>query len=177
VLSGGNFHGQILALAMEALAIAVAEIGSIAERRIALLLEWPDLPKFLIQDGGLNSGLMMPQYTAASLVVENKILAHPSAVDSIPTSGGKEDHNSMATTSAYKALKIIDNVESIIAIELMTACQALDFRDVSQLAAATRNFYAKYRSIVPHLHEDRLLQQDIEAAQKLVQGGEFLNGI
>jgi histidine ammonia-lyase len=177
VLSGGNFHGQILALAMEALAVSVAEIGNITERRIALLLEWPDLPKFLIDDGGLNSGLMLPQYTAASLVVENKILAHPSAVDSIPTSGGKEDHNSMATTGACKALKIIENVEWIVAIELMTACQALDFRDVSHMAPATKKIYERYRSMVPHLREDRLMQQDIEAAYQLVQGGDVLDGL
>jgi histidine ammonia-lyase len=170
VLSGGNFHGEILALALELLGIAVAEIGNLAERRIALLLEWPDLPKFLIQDGGLNSGLMVPQYTAAALVVENKVLAHPSAVDSIPTSGGKEDHNSMATTSAYKALQIIQNVEQIVALELMTACQALDFRDTALMAPRTRELYQTFRANVSHLHEDRILKQDIEAALEFIQG-------
>ncbi|MBI3460131.1 histidine ammonia-lyase [Candidatus Acetothermia bacterium] len=177
VLSGGNFHGQILALVMELLGIAVAEVGNIAERRIALLLEAPGLPQFLIQDSGLNSGLMVPQYTAAALVVENKVLAHPSAVDSIPTSGGKEDHNSMAATSAHKALKIIENVEYIIAIELMTACQALDFRDVLKMAPYTRRLHARCREKILHLHEDRILQQDIEMALQLVQGGKLIDGV
>lgn len=168
VLCGGNFHGQILAFAMELLGMAVAEIGNFSERRIALLLNAPGLPEFLVKESGLNSGLMLPQYTAASLVAENRVLAHPSAVDSIPTSGGKEDHNSMATISAHKALKIIENVEYILAIELITAAQALDFRDASKMAVATRKAYDICRSKIAHLEEDRVLSSDIEMARRII---------
>jgi histidine ammonia-lyase len=177
VLSGGNFHGQILGFCCELLGQAVAEIGNFSERRIALLLEAPDLPKFLTQDGGLNSGLMVPQYTAAALVAENKVLAHPASVDSIPTSGGKEDHNSMATTSAYKALQIVQNVESILAIELLTVRQALSFRDPSQMAPRTRTLYQRLSQQIPPLEKDRLLQYDIHRAIAIVQEGSWLDGI
>jgi histidine ammonia-lyase len=177
VLSGGNFHGQILAFSCELLAQAISEIGNFSERRIALLLEAPDLPKFLIQDGGLNSGLMVPQYTAAALVAENKVLAHPASVDSIPTSGGKEDHNSMATTSAYKALKIVENVEIVLAIELLTVCQALDFRNQELMAPRTRALYAHVRRQIPHLEKDRLLQYDIQRALHILKEDQGLNGI
>nr|BAL54801.1 histidine ammonia-lyase [uncultured Acetothermia bacterium]BAL59881.1 histidine ammonia-lyase [Candidatus Acetothermum autotrophicum] len=177
VLSGGNFHGQILAFCCELLGQAVAEIGNLSERRIALLLEAPDLPKFLIQDGGLNSGLMVPQYTAAALVAENKVLAHPASVDSIPTSGGKEDHNSMATTSAYKALQIVKNVEIIVALELLTVRQALSFRDASQMAPRTRALYERLSQQIPPVAHDRLLQYDIHRAIAIVQEGSWLNGV
>jgi histidine ammonia-lyase len=171
VISGGNFHGQPLALAFELLAQAAAEIGSLAERQIALLLVTPGLPEFLAPRSGLNSGLMLPQYTAAALVSENKVLAHPAAVDSIPTSGGKEDHNSLCSISAWKALKIVENVEYILAIELMVAAQALDFRDIDEMAPATRRIYEGFRSKVPHLEEDRLMQSDIEQARRMVREG------
>ncbi|MFN4218866.1 MAG: histidine ammonia-lyase [Candidatus Bipolaricaulia bacterium] len=177
VLSGGNFHGQILAFCCELLGQAVAEIGNFSERRIALLLEAPDLPKFLVQDSGLNSGLMMPQYTAAALVAENKVLAHPASVDSIPTSGGKEDHNSMATTSALKALEIAKNVEVILAIELLTVRQALSFRDPAQMAPRTRALYERLSQQIPPLDKDRLLQYDIHRAVTIVQEGSWLNGV
>ncbi len=177
VLAGGNFHGQILAFCCELLGQAVAEIGNFAERQIALLLEAPDLPKFLIAEGGLNSGLMVPQYTAAALVAENKVLAHPASVDSIPTSGGKEDHNSMATTSAYKALQITKNVEVILAIELLTVRQALSFRDASQMAPRTRALYERISQQIPPLAHDRLLQYDIHRAIQIVQEGSWLNGV
>lgn len=177
VLSGGNFHGQILAFCCELLGQAVAEIGNFSERRIALLLEAPDLPKFLVKDGGLNSGLMVPQYTAAALVAENKVLAHPASVDSIPTSGGKEDHNSMATTSAYKALHIVTNVEAIVAIELLTVRQALSFRDPSHMAPRTRALYERLCQHIPPLEKDRLLQYDIHRAIAIVQEGNWLNGV
>lgn len=177
VLSGGNFHGQILAFCCELLGQAVAEIGNFSERRIALLLEAPDLPKFLIQDSGLNSGLMVPQYTAAALVAENKILAHPASVDSIPTSGGKEDHNSMATTSAYKALHIVRNVEIILAIELLTVRQALSFRDPSLMAPRTRALYQRISQQIPPLANDRLLQYDIHRAIQIIQEGKWFNGV
>lgn len=177
VLSGGNFHGQILAFCCELLGQAVAEIGNLSERRIALLLEAPDLPKFLIQESGLNSGLMVPQYTAAALVAENKVLAHPASVDSIPTSGGKEDHNSMATTSAYKALQIVKNTEIILAIELLTVRQALHFRDPSQMAPRTRTLYERLSQQIPPVAHDRLLQYDIHRAIAIVQEGSWLNGV
>lgn len=175
VLSGGNFHGQILAFCCELLGQAVAEIGNFSERRIALLLEAPDLPKFLVQDSGLNSGLMVPQYTAAALVAENKVLAHPASVDSIPTSGGKEDHNSMAATSAYKALQIAQNVEVILAIELLTVRQALSFRDSSQMAPRTHTLYERIAQQIPPLEKDRLLQYDIQRAMHLLKEDQGLN--
>jgi histidine ammonia-lyase len=177
VLSGGNFHGQILAFCCELLGQAVAEIGNFSERRIALLLEAPDLPKFLVSESGLNSGLMVPQYTAAALVAENKVLAHPASVDSIPTSGGKEDHNSMATISAHKALQIVRNVETIVAIELLTVRQALSFRDPALMAPRTRTLYQRISEQIPPLEKDRLLQYDIHRAIQLIQEGSWLNGI
>jgi histidine ammonia-lyase len=175
VLSGGNFHGESLALAFEMLGLALAQMGNFSERRTALLLEQPDLPPFLIEQSGLRSGMMIPQYTAAALVSENKILAHPASVDSIPTSGGQEDYNSLASLSAWKAHQIATNVEYILAIELLTATQALSFRDPSHMAAATRTAYERVRSGIPHLAEDRLLQQDIERARKLVRGKELIH--
>ncbi|MCS6936413.1 MAG: histidine ammonia-lyase [Candidatus Bipolaricaulota bacterium] len=177
VLSGGNFHGQILAFCCELLGQAVAEIGNFSERQIALLLEAPDLPKFLVQESGLNSGLMVPQYTAAALVAENKVLAHPASVDSIPTSGGKEDHNSMATTSAYKALRIVENVEIILAIALLTVRQALRFRDPSLLAPRTRALYERLSRQIPPLDKDRLLQYDIQRAIRILKEDQGLNVI
>ena len=171
ILSGGNFHGQPLALAFELLAQATAEPGSLAERQIALLLNTPGLPEFLAEEPGYNSGMMLLQYTAAALVSENKILSHPAAVDSIPTSGGKEDHNSLCSISAYKALKIVENVEYILAIELMVAAQALDFRDTAEMAPATRQIHRKFRSQVPHLGEDRIMQDDITRALVRVREG------
>ncbi len=177
VLSGGNFHGQILAFCCELLGQAVAEIGNFSERRIALLLEASDLPKFLVPDGGLNSGLMVPQYTAAALVAENRVLAHPASVDSIPTSGGKEDHNSMATTSAYKALQIVKNVEVIVAIELLTVRQALSFRDAARMAPRTRTLYERLSQQIPPLEKDRLLQYDIHRAIAIIREGSWLNGV
>lgn len=171
ILSGGNFHGQPLALAFELLAQATAEIGSLAERQINLLLNAPGLPEFLAEEPGSSSGLMMVQYTAAALVSENKVLAHPAAVDSIPTSGGKEDHNSLCSISADKALQIAENVAQIVALELLTVAQALDFRDRERLAPATRAAYERVRATIPHLARDRLLQDDMKKALALVREG------
>lgn len=176
VLAGGNFHGELLALAFEMLGMALAEMGNFSERRIALLLEHPTLPPFLSEKSGLHSGWMIPQYTAASLVSENKVLAHPAVVDSIPTSGGKEDYNSLASLSAWKAYQIAKNVEYILAIEMLIAAQALDFRKTSQMAPATRKAYERIRAHIPHLAEDRLLHQDIEKAKNLIRGAELLHG-
>jgi histidine ammonia-lyase len=174
VLSGGVFHGEIMALAFELLGMALAQMGNFSERRTASLLELSDLPPFLIEGSGLHSGLMLPQYTAAALVSENKILAHPAAVDSIPTSGGKEDYNSLASLSAWKAYQIAENVEYILAIELLTAAQALGFRERSRMAPATRRAYERLRESISPLSEDRFLHQDIERARDLIRAEELI---
>ncbi|MCR4403821.1 MAG: histidine ammonia-lyase [Candidatus Acetothermia bacterium] len=171
ILSGGNFHGEPLALAFELLAQATAEIGALAERQLNLLLNAPGLPPFLAEEPGSNSGLMMVQYTAAALVSENKVLAHPAAVDSIPTSGGVEDHNSLCSVSAQKALEIAENVEQILALELLALAQALDFRENSKMAPATRGAYERVRAAIPHLTEDRVMQEDIQRALGLIREG------
>ncbi len=146
-------------------------MGNLAERQIALLLSTPGLPEFLAEEPGFNSGMMLPQYTAAALVAENKVLAHPAAVDSIPTSGGKEDHNSLCSISASKALQIVENVEYILGIELLTVAQALDFRDTTRMAPATRTVYERFRNAVAHLGEDRILREDLAKALSMVREG------
>jgi histidine ammonia-lyase len=177
VLSGGNFHGEGLALACEVLGLALAELGAFAERRIAYILEHPEFPPFLIEGSGLRSGLMLAQYTAASLVSENKILAHPAVVDSIPTSGGKEDYNSLASLASWKTFQITQNVEYILAIELLTVGQALSFLDVQAMAPKTRSAYGRLRQDIPPLTEDRFLGQDIKTARRLLQSEELIRGI
>jgi histidine ammonia-lyase len=166
VISGGNFHGQPIALPMDFLAIAAAELASISERRIERLVN-PHLnvglPPFLTKRGGLQSGFMVAQYTAASLVSENKSLAHPASVDSIPTSGNQEDHVSMGTIAARKARRIIDNAYYTIAIELLCAAQAVDFKDPKKLGRGTRQLYADIRRRIPFCEQDRALSNEIEA--------------
>ncbi len=176
VLSGGNFHGEVLGLALEAAAMALAEVGSIAERRIDRLLTSPGrgLPLFLVKEGGINSGLMLLQYTAASLVSENRILAHPALIDSIPTSGGKEDHNSLAPLSGRKGLRIIDNLERIVAIEYLCAAQALDLRNPCPLAPATREVYDRVRQVVAPLAQDRYLAPELHRLTRAVAAGEVI---
>lgn len=174
VVSGGNFHGEPLALAMDTLAIALAELASISERRVYLLLGGDsvggiDLPKLLMRDTGLNSGFMLPQYTAAALVSENKILAHPASVDSIPTSLGQEDHVSMGSISATKLLKITQNVETVLAIELMCAAQALDFLRPMKSGKGVEAIHKEIRKVVSHAESDRLFHDDIEAMLRLVR--------
>ncbi len=174
VISGGNFHGQPLALALDFLAIASAELANISERRIERLVN-PQLsgglPAFLTERGGLNSGLMIPQYTAASLVSENKILAHPASVDSIPSSANKEDHVSMGAISARKALKVTENVLHVIAIELMSAAQALDLQEKRQLGRGTQLVYDFVREHISFLDRDRVLSDDIiKLKEHLSQG-------
>ncbi len=179
VLSGGNFHGEIIGLALEMATLALAEVGNIAERRIDRLLNSPNrgLPLFLVRERGINSGLMLAQYTAAALASENKVLCHPALADSIPTSGGKEDHNSMASISARKGLKVCENLSRIIAIEYLCAAQALDFQGVDKMAKRTRALYDCIRDHVPHLDHDRPLTPDIERMTALVLSGELTNGI
>ena len=173
-LSGGEFHGEMLALALEMLGLALAELGALSERRIAYLLEHPDFPPFLVKEGGLNSGLMLAQYTAASLVSENKILAHPAIVDSIPTSGGKEDYNSLASVSAWKAHRIAQNVEKILAAELLVVGQALSFLDAEKMAPATRRAYVRLREDILPWTQDRVLHIDLETAVELIRSKELI---
>lgn len=170
VVSGGNFHGQPLALVLDYLALAVAELAGISERRTYLLLDGPDgLPPMLIDDPGLNSGLMILQYTAAALVNENKILATPASVDSIPTSRGQEDHNSMGATSANKLLRILENAETVLAIEALCAAQGLDFRRPLRPGRGAYLAYQAVRGRVAHADRDRAFGVDLNAAITLIR--------
>ncbi len=175
VISGGNFHGQPIALAMDMLAIAVAELGSISERRIAQLIDGRSsgLPPFLVEEAGLNSGAMLYQYTAAALVSENKVLAHPASVNSIPTSANQEDHVSMGSIAARKARDVVRNVEHVLALELLCAAQGLDFRLAGGVAPGigVAEAHRLVREQVRHLGDDRDPQPDIAAALELVQAG------
>jgi histidine ammonia-lyase len=163
ILSGGNFHGQPLALALDFLAIAFAELGSISERRVFQLLSGQrGLPLFLAKGSGLNSGLMIPQYTAASLVSQNKQLCTPASVDSIVSSNGQEDHVSMGANAATKCLRVLNNVQTIYAIELLTAAQALDFRRPLKSSEPVEKFIGDYRKVVSFNEQDRILQEDIK---------------
>ncbi|WP_026449930.1 histidine ammonia-lyase [Aequorivita capsosiphonis] len=165
IISGGNFHGQPLALALDYLAISMAELGSISERRTYQLVSGlRELPAFLVNNPGLNSGFMIPQYTAASIVSQNKQLTTPSSVDSIVSSNGQEDHVSMGANGATKCLRVIENIETILAIELMNASQALSFRDSKKSSPFVESFLKPYRSIVPFIENDRVMAEDIHAS-------------
>ena len=179
-ISGGNFHGQPMALAFDFLGIALAELANISERRIESLVNpsISGLPAFLVENGGLNSGFMIVQYTAAALVSENKVLAHPASVDSIPSSGNQEDHVSMGTIAARKAGEIMGNLRRVIAMELMCACQAIDLRSGKDgLGIGTRAAYESVRSVCPMLKEDRPLYEDINKCESLLQGGVLLSAV
>ncbi len=181
-LEGGNFHGQPIALAMDFLAIALSELANISERRIERLVNGSlsGLPRFLTPDGGLNSGLMIAQYTAASLVSENKVLAHPASVDSIPTSANQEDHNSMGSISAQKAWRVLKNAQTVLAIELLCACQGMDFARILEdkrplkAGAGTEVAYQFVRKRIKHLDRDRVLYNDIQKTLRLVLDGSIL---
>ena len=163
IISGGNFHGQPLALALDFLAIALSELGSISERRTYQLISGlRGLPAFLVDNPGLNSGFMIPQYTAASIASQNKQLATPASVDSIVSSNGQEDHVSMGANAATKCLRIMDNLERILAIELMNASQAIEFRRPLHSSDFIEMFLKSYREEVPFVKEDRILHYDIE---------------
>lgn len=163
IISGGNFHGQPLALTLDFLGIALAELGSISERRTYQLISGlRGLPPFLVSNPGLNSGFMIPQYTAASIVSQNKQLATPASVDSIVSSNGQEDHVSMGANAATKTLRIMENLERILAIELMNASQALEFRRPLKSSDFLETFVGSYREEVPFVTEDRILHYDIE---------------
>jgi histidine ammonia-lyase len=180
VISGGNFHGEPIALALDMAKLALAELGSISERRSALLLDGRlngGLPPFLVADAGTNSGLMILQYTAAALVSEDKVLVHPASADSIPTSANQEDHVSMGSIAARHARTVLENVERVLAIELLCAGQALDFRLALVPGAApgagVAAAHAHLRAVVSHLTVDRELGADLAAATALVRGGEL----
>jgi histidine ammonia-lyase len=163
IISGGNFHGQPLALTLDFLGIALAELGSISERRTYQLISGlRGLPPFLVSNPGLNSGFMIPQYTAASIVSQNKQLATPASIDSIVSSNGQEDHVSMGANAATKTLKIINNLERILAIELMNASQAIEFRRPLKSSEFIEMFLKSFREEVPLVTEDRILHYDIE---------------
>jgi histidine ammonia-lyase len=171
VLSGGNFHAEPVAFAADILALACAEIGSIAERRVSLLVDpkMSGLPAFLALDSGVNSGFMMAQVTAAALVAENRMLCHPASVDSIPTSANQEDHVSMATHGARRLLTMTNNLLNIIAIEFLAACQGIDFRKPLQTSSSLQQAHAGLRARIPFATQDRLLAEDIEATAEVIR--------
>ena len=172
-LSGGNFHAQAVAFAADMMALAICEIGSLAERRIAMLVDpaLSRLPAFLAPKPGLNSGFMIPQVTAAALVSENKQRAAPASVDSIPTSANQEDHVSMAAHAARRLLPMAENLTQILGIELLAACQGCDFHAPLRSSAAVERVRALLRARVPHLDEDRHMAPDMQTAAELVRSG------
>jgi len=180
LVSNGNFHGQPLAFALDALAMAVAELASISERRLERLVN-PNLsegmPAFLTTDGGLNSGFMIPQYVAASLVSENKVLCHPASVDSIPTSAGQEDHVSMGNAAGLKAWQVLANAERAVAIELLAGSQAVEFHAPLEPGAGGRAARAAVRELSPRLRDDRPLAGDIEAVAGAVRDGSLVGAV
>jgi histidine ammonia-lyase len=174
IVSGGNFHGQPLALHLDFLCIAMAEIGSISERRTYQLISGQrDLPPFLVKNPGLNSGFMIPQYTAAGIVSENKQLCTPASVDSIPSSNNQEDHVSMGANAATKCFRLINNVEKILAIELLTAAQALDFRRPLKTSTVNEHVVSEFRKSVSFNEKDRVLHDDMMKAIKFIQQFQF----
>ena len=178
VRSGGNFHGMPVAVAMDALALSLVPVASISDRRLYRLLDAKTsngLPPFLVPESGLNSGFMLIQYTAASLVSESKSLAHPASIDSIPSSAGQEDHVSMGMTSARHARAVVDNAEMVLALEALAAAQALDLRAPLQAGPATRAVHDAIRERVPFVEHDREFGADIEAAVSLVRDGSLLD--
>lgn len=179
VVSGGNFHGQPLALALDFLGVALSELANISERRIERLVnpQLSELPAFLAPKSGLNSGYMIAQYTAAALVSENKILASPASVDSIPTSANQEDHVSMGAISARKAGEIIENVRNVLAIELMCAAQAIELQPEGKMGKGTRMAYRLIRECVPHLEADRVLYPEIKKMAELVENDDFVKEV
>lgn len=179
VLCGGNFHGQPIALSMDTLKIAIAEIGSISECRLSRMLDknCSKLPGFLTRNPGLNSGLMITQYTAASLVSENKVLAHPASVDSIPTSANQEDHVSMGTIAARQAQDILSNVQYIIAIEILAAVQGIDLMSSNELGKGSQVSYDYIRKYVRYVNEDRILSIDIETIINMIRTDSLLNTV
>jgi histidine ammonia-lyase len=175
ILSGGNFHAEPVAFAADMISMAAAEIASISERRLAVLIDpvLSGLPAFLVKEGGLNSGFMILQVTAAALVSENKTLAHPAVVDTIPTSANQEDHVSMATFAGRKAGDIARNAANVIAIELLAAAQGIDFHAPLKTSQALQGAHAIVRQESAHLDQDRSLAGDIERVRALIETGAF----
>jgi histidine ammonia-lyase len=179
VISGGNFHGQPMAISFDFLGIAMAEMGSISERRLERLINYQlnDLPAFLVKVGGLNSGFMITQYAAAALVSENKILAHPASVDSIPSSANQEDHVSMGTIAARKGRDIIENVQRVLATEIMAACQAIDFREGFTLGLGTKEAYTIVRENVEFMEKDIVIYPELDKITKLIVSGAIVERV
>lgn len=176
VISAGNFHGQPLALAMDFLAIAISELANISERRLERLVNAAlsnGLPPFLVKKPGINSGFMIVQYSAASLVSENKVLCHPASVDSIPSSANQEDHVSMGTIAARKALEVIENTTNVLAMELFTAIQAVDFKGHQLLSSKTKKIYEMFRTHIPFIDDDVIMYEKIHKAIEIVKSDQF----
>jgi histidine ammonia-lyase len=175
IISGGNFHGEYPAKALDYLAIGVQEIANISERRLERMVnpQLSDMPAFLVKDGGLNSGFMIAHCTAAACTSENKVLAHPASVDTISTSAAKEDHVSMGGFAARKALEAVGNVEVVVAIEILAACQAIEFFRPARSTAALEAVHALVRKHVASWDQDRIMHTDIDAVVKLVRAGEI----
>ena len=175
VISAGNFHGEPIAIPMDSLAIAMSELASISERRTYQLIHGlRGLPKYLVTEPGLNSGFMIPQYTAASIVSQNKGLCWPASCDSIPSSQGQEDHVSMGSNSATKLVRIVDNVETVLAIELMNAAQALEFRRPARTSPILERIFADYRKVVPFIDNDTYMHPLIEKSVEFIRKEEYL---
>jgi histidine ammonia-lyase len=175
ILSGGNFHAEPVAFAADNLALAIAETGALSERRTALLMDTnlSGLPPFLVQDGGVNSGFMIAQVTAAALASENKALAHPSSVDSLPTSANQEDHVSMATYAARRLLPMVENTSAIVAIELLAASQGIDMRRPLVTSAPLQRAHAMVRERAAYWDRDRAFAPDLAAVKARVMAGDF----
>ncbi len=175
ILSGGNFHAEPVAMAADNLALAIAEIGALSERRMALLIDsnLSKLPPFLVENGGINSGFMIAQVTSAALASENKTLAHPASVDSLPTSANQEDHVSMATFAGRRLREMADNSAGILAVELLAACQGVDFRAPLKTSAALEDAHGVLRDSVSFYDKDRYFAPDIEAACSLIRTGKY----
>jgi len=180
VISGGNFHGQPMALSFDFLGIALSEIANISERRLERLVNSQlsnGLPAFLTEQGGLNSGFMITQYAAASLVSENKVLAHPASVDSIPSSANQEDHVSMGTIAARKARQILENAKRVLATEIMAACQAVDFREDAKLGEGTSIVYKTVREKVDYIKEDKVMYKELDKVTDMITSGEIVKNV
>ena len=174
-ISGGNFHGQPLAMVLDYACIAAAELGNISDRRSYLALEGnaPGVPKLLMKYLGSNSGFMIPQYTAAAIASENKSLCHPASVDSIPTSLGQEDHVSMGSISGRKALQVVENVEKILGIELLSACQAYDYHAPLKSGKTIQAVHKYVRTLIPHIEADVVFYPLIDLAIDIIQSGKL----
>jgi histidine ammonia-lyase len=169
IISAGNFHGQPLALALDYLAIALAELGSISERRTYKLISGDrGLPPFLVKNPGLHSGLMIAQYSCASMVIQNKQLCTPASVDTIDSSNGQEDHVSMGANAATKCFKVLGNLQNIMGIELLSAAQAIEFRRPFRSSKVNEELLARYRKVVPFIQEDRVLSYDIQKSNSFL---------